>query len=77
MVKESTRQSFIFSKKNSDAAVPQNAGPIKQRYQEVRGRPVMTIPEYLADRGYSEDIVERVLSTFTDKEGVESIAEWM
>ena len=47
-----------FKKLKDDAAVPTKAAEIKARYETIKGRPVMTLKQYLTDRGlYNGSIV--------------------
>ena len=47
-----------FKKLKDDAAVPTKAAEIKARYETIKDRPVMTLKQYLTDRGlYNGSIV--------------------
>mmetsp|Transcript_9366 Transcript_9366/g.9007 ORF Transcript_9366/g.9007 Transcript_9366/m.9007 type:complete len:103 (-) Transcript_9366:98-406(-) len=47
-----------FKKMKDDAAVPTIAAEIKAKYETIKDRPVMTLQQYLTDRGlYNGSIV--------------------
>jgi hypothetical protein len=52
-------------KRKGDPAVPSLVSKLRERYEETKGRPEMTLKEYLADRGYDGDDVDRVMSEVT------------
>jgi hypothetical protein len=52
-------------KRKGDPAVPSVVSKLRERYEETKGRPEMTLKEYLADRGYDGDDVDRVISEVT------------
>ena len=49
-------------KRKGDPAVPSLVSKLRERYEETKGRPEMTLKEYLADRGYDGNDVDRVIS---------------
>jgi hypothetical protein len=49
-------------KRKGDPALPSLVSKLRERYEETKGRPEMTLKEYLADRGYDGNDVDRVIS---------------
>ena len=51
--------------RKGDAAVPSLKAQLKQRYGETKDRPELTLKQFLADRGYDGDDVDRIVSEFS------------
>jgi hypothetical protein len=54
-----------FKKRKGDAAVPSLKAQLKQRYDETKDRPELTLKQFLSDRGYDGDDVDRIVSEFS------------
>jgi hypothetical protein len=47
--------------------VPSLVSKLREHYEEMKGRPDLTLLQYLADRGYEGDGVDRVVSDVTNE----------
>ena len=54
-----------FKNRRGDAAVPSLKAQLKQRYDETKDRPELTLKQFLSDRGYDGDDVDRIVSEFS------------
>ena len=54
-----------FKNRKGDAAVPSLKAQLKQRYDETKDRPELTLKQFLSDRGYDGDDVDRIVSEFS------------
>ena len=54
-----------FKKRKGDAAVPSLKAQLKQRYDETKDRPELTLKQFLSDRGCDGDDVDRIVSEFS------------
>jgi hypothetical protein len=60
-------------KRKGDPAVPSLVSKLRECYEETKGRPDLTLLQYLADRGYEEDDVDRVVSEVTNNRVVSEV----
>jgi hypothetical protein len=49
-------------KRKGDPAVPSLVSKLRERYEGTKGRPDLSLKEYLADQGYDGDNVDCVIS---------------
>ncbi len=54
-----------YKKRKGDTAVPSLVSKLKERYDETQARPDLCLTEYLADRGYEGEDVDRVITCVT------------
>jgi hypothetical protein len=54
-----------FKNRKGDAAVPSLKAQLKQRYDETKDRPELILKQFLSDRGYDGDDVDRIVSEFS------------
>ena len=54
-----------YKKRKGDAAVPSTISQLRERYEETKDRPDLTLKSYLADRGYEGEDVCRLLCSIT------------
>ena len=50
-----------FKKRKADKAVPQRLADLKQRYHEIKGRDILTLRQFLTDRGMDNDEESKAL----------------
>ena len=55
-------KAIVNQKKRDNPDVPSLASKLRERYDETKGRPDLTLLQYLADRGNEGDDVDRVVS---------------
>jgi SOS response regulatory protein OraA/RecX len=60
-------------KRKGDPAVPSLVSKLRERHEETKGRPDLTLLQYLADRGYEGDDVDRVVSEVTNNRVVSEV----
>jgi hypothetical protein len=66
-------KAIVNQKKRGNPDVPSLASKLRERYDETKGRPDLTLLQYLADGGYEGDDVDRVVSEVTNNHVVSEV----
>jgi hypothetical protein len=56
-----------FKKRKGDSAVPSGIGKLRERFHETKDRHDFTLKQFLSDRGYEGDDVNRILLSIQNK----------